>query len=71
MLYASRTDVACTVVSRQRLAKHVPAATATHATIEVQLETVFSTRAEQRGYNESTEAEEYFPVWRRDRIPPP
>jgi hypothetical protein len=38
--------------SRQRLGKHVPAATNTHATIEVLLETVFSTRSVQRGYKE-------------------
>jgi hypothetical protein len=44
-----------TFVSTQRLGKHVPAATDTHATTEVQLETVFSTRL----------------VWRRGRIPPP
>jgi hypothetical protein len=36
--------VAFTAVSTQRLGKHVPAATDTHETIEVLLETVFSTR---------------------------
>jgi hypothetical protein len=35
-------------VSRQRLGKHVPAATDTHSTIEVLLETVFSTLSVQR-----------------------
>jgi hypothetical protein len=37
-------------VSRQRLGKHVPEATDIHATIEVLLETVFSTQSVQRGY---------------------
>jgi hypothetical protein len=41
-----------TFVSRQQLGKHVPAATDTHATIEVLLETVFSTRSVQRGFKE-------------------
>jgi hypothetical protein len=41
-----------TFVSRQRLRKHVPAATDTHATIEVLLEIVFSTRSVQKGYEE-------------------
>jgi hypothetical protein len=36
------------VVSRQRLGKNVPAVTDTHATIEVLLETLFSTSSEQR-----------------------
>jgi hypothetical protein len=44
--------VACRVVSRQRLGKHVPAETDTHATIEVLLETMFSTWSVQRSYNE-------------------
>jgi hypothetical protein len=44
--------VACRAVSRQRLGKHVPAATDTHARIEVLLETVFSTRCVQRAYKE-------------------
>jgi hypothetical protein len=39
-----------TFVSRQRLSKRVPAATDTHATIEVLLNMVFSTRSMQRGY---------------------
>jgi hypothetical protein len=42
-----------TFVSRQRLGKHVPAATDTHATIEVLLG-VFSTRFVQRGYKEDS-----------------
>jgi stage III sporulation protein SpoIIIAA len=41
-----------TFVSKQRLGKHVPAATDTHATIEELLETVFYTRSVQRGYKE-------------------
>jgi hypothetical protein len=39
-------------VYRQRIGKHVPAATNTHATIELLLETVFSTRSMQMAYNE-------------------
>jgi hypothetical protein len=46
-------------VSRQRLSKNIPAATDTHATIEVLLETVFSTRSVQRGYKEDN-------CWRQD-----
>jgi hypothetical protein len=38
------------LVSMQRLGKHVPAATDTRATIEVLLETVYSTRSMKRGY---------------------
>jgi hypothetical protein len=45
-----------TFVSRQRLGKHVPAATDTHATIEVLLSMVFSTRSVQRGYRRTIEA---------------
>jgi hypothetical protein len=45
--------VACRVVSRQRLGKHVPAVTDTHATIEVLLETVFSTRSVQMKQEEA------------------
>jgi hypothetical protein len=41
-----------TFASRQRLGKHVPAATDTHATIDALLETVFSTRSVQSGYKE-------------------
>jgi hypothetical protein len=41
-----------TFVARQRLGKHVPAATDTHSTIEVLLETVFSTRFVLRCYKE-------------------
>jgi hypothetical protein len=39
-------------VSRQRLGKHVPAATGTHESMEVLLEMVFSIRSVQRGYKE-------------------
>jgi hypothetical protein len=39
-------------VSRQRIGKHVPAATSTHTTVELLLETVFSTRSVQSGYKE-------------------
>jgi hypothetical protein len=41
-----------TFISRQRLGKHVPAAKYTHATIEVLLERVFSTRSMQKGRKE-------------------
>jgi hypothetical protein len=40
-------------VARQRLRKHVPAATDTQATIEVLLKIVFSTRYVQRGSKEN------------------
>jgi hypothetical protein len=43
----------CRAICRQRLGKHVPAATDTHATIQILLETVFSTRSVQRGYKEN------------------
>jgi hypothetical protein len=59
-----------TFVSRQRLGKHVPAATDTHATIEVLLETVFSTRSVRRGYKEETVSPESVlleSVKKRDR----
>jgi hypothetical protein len=46
-----------TFVSRQRLGKNVPATTDTHVTIEVLLETVFSTRSVQRGYRRTIDAE--------------
>jgi hypothetical protein len=39
-------------ISKQRIAEYVPAATTTHATIEVLLETVFSTWSVQRGDKE-------------------
>jgi hypothetical protein len=39
-----------TFVSRQRLCKHVPAATDTHESIELLLEKVVSTRSLQRVY---------------------
>jgi hypothetical protein len=39
-------------VSRQWIGKHVPAATNTHATIELLLETVFPTWSVQMGYKE-------------------
>jgi hypothetical protein len=41
-----------TFVSRHRFDKHVPATTDKHATIEVLLETVFSTQSVQMGYKE-------------------
>jgi hypothetical protein len=61
-----------TFVSRQRLGKHVPGVTDTHATIEVLLETVFSTRSVQSGYKEDNWGNiRGLTVWRRGRIPPP
>jgi hypothetical protein len=41
-----------TSVSRKRLDKHIPMATNTHETIEIRLETVFSTRSVLRVYKE-------------------
>jgi hypothetical protein len=41
-----------TVISKQRISKHVPAATNMHATIELPLETLFSTGSVQLGYKE-------------------
>jgi hypothetical protein len=72
--------VVCRAVSRPRLDIHIPVATDTHATIEVLLETVFSSRFVHRGYkvvkhttiqvSEGSDNERY-PVWRRGQIPPP
>jgi hypothetical protein len=39
-------------LSRQRIGKYVPAATNTHTTIELLLETVFYTWSVQSGYKE-------------------
>jgi hypothetical protein len=39
-------------VSRQRIGKHVPAATNTHITIELLLKRVFSVRSVHSGYND-------------------
>jgi hypothetical protein len=41
-----------TFVSRQRIGKHFSAAINTHATIEILLETMFSTWSVQRSYKE-------------------
>jgi hypothetical protein len=40
-------------VSRQRIGKQVPAAKNTNTTIELLLETVYSTRSVQSGYKEN------------------
>jgi hypothetical protein len=48
------STVACRAVSKQRLGIHVHAATDTHATMEVHLETVFSTRCLQSSYKEGS-----------------
>jgi hypothetical protein len=50
----SNNNVACRAVYRQRRGKHVPSATDKHATLEVRLETVFSTRSVQNGYKEDS-----------------
>jgi hypothetical protein len=46
-------NVVCRAAARQRLGKHVPAEANTHTTIEVLLQTVFSTLSVQRGYKEN------------------
>jgi hypothetical protein len=45
--------VGCRAVFRQRLGKHFPEVTDTHAIIEVPLETMLTTRAVQRGYEKN------------------
>jgi hypothetical protein len=52
--HAFNNTVACRGVPRQWLDKDVPAVTNTHATIEVLLETVVSTRSVQSGYKEDS-----------------
>jgi hypothetical protein len=52
-----------TFVSRQRLGKRVPSAENTHATIDVLLETVFSTRTVQTGYKEINWGNRVSFVW--------
>jgi hypothetical protein len=39
-------------ISRQRIGKHIPAATNMHATMKLLLDTVFSTRSVQGSYKE-------------------
>jgi hypothetical protein len=39
-------------VSKKRIGKHIPAATNMHATIELLLETLFSTQSVQRSHKE-------------------
>jgi hypothetical protein len=56
-----------TFVSRQRLGKHVPVATYTHATIQVPLETVFYTRSVQRGNKEDSWVNPVSSVWERGK----
>jgi hypothetical protein len=59
-------------VSRQRIGKHVPAATNTHATIELLLETVFPPWSVQMGYKEYKWSDplswELSPVKKRARL---
>jgi hypothetical protein len=43
-----------TFVSKRQLGKHVPATTGKHTTIEILLETAFSTRSVQRDYKEDS-----------------
>jgi hypothetical protein len=52
-----------TSVSRSRLGKHVPAATDTHATIKVLLETVFSTRYVPRSFKEDNWGNQVSSIW--------
>jgi hypothetical protein len=52
------------LVSRQRIGKHVPEATKAH-TIELLLETVFSTGSVQSRYKEDGMTQLIHPVWRR------
>jgi hypothetical protein len=66
-----KSIVACTsvtmqrprAISRQQLDIHVSAATDTHATTVVLLETVFSTRSVQRGYKEDNWGNLVISVW--------
>jgi hypothetical protein len=51
-------------VSSQRIGKHVPAATNTHSTIELLLETVFSTRSVQICYKKYNWGDPVNPVTR-------
>jgi hypothetical protein len=41
-------------ISKQWISKHIPVVTNMHATIELLLETVFSTWSMQRGYKEDS-----------------
>jgi hypothetical protein len=52
-----------TFFSRQRLGRHVIAETDKHATIGVLLETVFSTRSDQRGCKEDNWGNRVSSVW--------
>jgi hypothetical protein len=52
-----------TFVCRQRLGKHVPAATDAHATIEILLETGFSTRSVPRSYKEDNWGNQISSLW--------
>jgi hypothetical protein len=52
-----------TFVSRQWLGNHISAATDTHATVEVQLEMLFSALSVQRGYKEDKWGNQISSVW--------
>jgi hypothetical protein len=52
-----------TSIARQRLGKHVPAATNMQAIIEVSLETTFSIRSMQSGYKRSRSRVEAGSLW--------
>jgi hypothetical protein len=52
-----------TFVSRQRLGKYIPAATNTHAILEVLLETVYFTLSVQKGYKEDNWDNQVSSVW--------
>jgi hypothetical protein len=59
----NNNSVACRAVSRQWLGKNVTASTDTHATIQVLLETVFSTRFVRRGIKRTIEPRRVSSVW--------
>jgi hypothetical protein len=61
----------CRAVCRQRLGSRVPAAPNTHSSVEVLLETVFSTRSVHRGYKDNWSKNiSVLPCGDRGRKPP-
>jgi hypothetical protein len=52
-----------TSVSRPRLGKHIPTSTGTHVTIEVLLQTMFSTRSVSTSYKEDNWRNQVSSVW--------
>jgi hypothetical protein len=65
----NKHTVACRDVSRKRLGKQVTSATDRHATIEVLLKTVFSTRSAQMSYKEDNSSVGREPPFRQDLSP--